>query len=164
MENIKKHNSANCVSLPVTLAFNQIQSSSKIHSKIIGKWTKSNFSHVEIIIGDVWISSVEGKGVHVKKLEPLNDKYVYHKLKDAVLTESSYLDIKEWIYQQENSDYDITGILLSQIFPLRFDNRDKWFCSELVTKILQLLGYKEVFDLLPHLVDPGFLAKLYKLE
>jgi len=163
MENIKHYEIANCVSVPVTLAFLKVDASKSVYGKLISWWTKSEFVHVEIIIGDMWISSVEGTGVHIKQLKPLKDTYVYHKLRDAVMTESQYLDIKEWICQQENAKYDNTGIVLSQIIPIRYDSRTKWFCSEIVTKILQLLGYKEVFNLLPHLIDPGFLTRLFKV-
>lgn len=150
-------------SVSVTLAFKKVQKNN-FYSNIIGRWTKSEYSHVELILGDTWISSVEGKGVHLKNLKPKREEYDYVELEMVVLTEKQYADIYTWLYKQNNKKYDTVGILFSQIIPLRLDSRNKWFCSELVTKILQLLNIPEVIDLYPHLTSPGDLAKIFKLE
>lgn len=151
------------VDLQVTLAFKKIQEDS-FYSRVIGKWTKSNYSHVEIIINKDWISSVEGKGVHIKPLKPKKDEYDYLDLGTVSVTSEQHSTLYTWLYRQNNKKYDTTGILFSQILPLRLDNRDKWFCSELVTKILQILMFKEVVDFYPHLTSPGDLAKVFKIE
>jgi len=148
----------------VTLAFKVIKKNSSWISKIIGLKTRSDYSHVEAIIGNKWISSVEGKGVHVKPLKPLRDEYKYHSLGDIEMTSSQWTNFHAWIDSQNNRDYDYIGILWSHILPFRFDNRKKWFCSELVTKILQLLLVKESFSLYPHLTTPGDLAIMFKPE
>jgi hypothetical protein len=81
-----------------------------------------------------------------------------------VLTGGQYDIVMDWLATIEGKPYDWRGIILTQIFPLRFQSKDKWFCSELVTKVLQLLLVKETLDLEPHLVSPGDLAKLFNIE
>lgn len=148
------------IELDVTIAFEKVKKDSPFYDKSISWWTKSGYIHTEIIIGDKWISSLD-TGVHVKLLRPLKDQYTYKKLPTIKLRRQQYNDIMEWIYKQEGKSYDYTGIMYSQVLPLRLDNRNEWFCSEIVTKILQLLLVKEVFNLLPHLQSPGDLARLF---
>lgn len=152
------------IEINIKLAFKRINSNSDLLEKAIGKWTKSKYSHVEIIIGTKWISSLPGKGVHVLDLLPLNNTWDYHDLGKLRLSELQYNTLITWVKQQDGKDYDWVGIFFSQILPLQMNDTDDWFCSEYVTKILQLIGLLEVQDLQPNLVSPGKLAKVFKLE
>jgi hypothetical protein len=148
----------------VKLAFKKVDKKSFL-SKMIGLWTKSKYSHVEIIIGNLWVSSVEFKGVHVKPLLPLKDTWDYVDLGDIEFSVDHYNNIMSWIYSQEDKKYDWVGIFLSQILPLRIQDNNKWFCSEFVVRILQMMGNDlEIQDYQANLVSPGKLAKIYKLE
>lgn len=152
----------NIKDLNITLAFKKVDTKN-FYSNIVSKWTKSRYTHIEIIIDKTWVSSVEGIGVHLKELKPKKDVYDYLDLR-VIVTEEQYNKLFTWLHQQNNKKYDTVGILFSQIIPLRLDSRDKWFCSELVTKILQLLNVNEVIDLYPHLTSPGDLARIFKIE
>lgn len=155
------------IKVDITLAFKKIRKdipiSQNVYSRLIGWKTKSNYSHVEVIINNNWISSVETKGVHVKPLKPLKDEYEYVSLTVEV-TEQQHLDNMTWIYKQDKKPYDTYGIVFTQILPLRFESRDKWYCSELTTKILQLYSVQEVIDLYPQTTSPGILAKTFNIE
>ena len=59
----------------VTLAF--YKGKGNLIDKIIRFWTKSKYSHVEIIINDVWVSSNPKVGVTVNSLRPLTNKWDY---------------------------------------------------------------------------------------
>lgn len=144
------------------LAFKKVDKND-LGSYLISKWTKSKYTHVEIIIENNWISSTLEEGVHIKPLRPLKDTYDYYDIK-VFVTNYQYLRIMEWVYKQNLKPYDKLGIMFSQFIPFRFDSRSKWFCSELVCKILQLFYVKEVMDHYPFLTSPGDLAKIYKLE
>lgn len=150
------------VKVELKLAFKKVDKKD-IGCKLIGMWTKSNYSHVEIIIKDLWISSTLEGGVHIKPLQPLKDTYDYYDI-EVYVTDYQYMRIMEWVYKQNKKSYDRLGIMFSQFIPFRFDSRSKWFCSELVCKILQLFYVQEVMDLYPFLTSPGDLAKIYKLE
>jgi len=146
----------------VTLAFKRITKESAIESKLIGWWTNGKYSHSEIIIDNYWISSRMKDGVHVKKLKKLKNTYDYLELPSVYMTEIEYINLFKWIRVQEHKEYDKMGIVFSQFLPFRLDSRDKWFCSEIDTKILQILRYYYIMDKLPHTVDPVLLHKLTK--
>lgn len=150
------------IKVELKLAFKKVNKED-ITSILIGKWTNSKYCHVEIIIKDLWISSTLEEGVHIKPLRPLKDTYDYYDI-EVYVTDYQYIRIMEWVYKQNKKSYDKLGILFSQLIPFRFDSRSKWFCSELVCKILQLFYIKEVMDHYPFLTSPGDLAKIYNLE
>ena len=150
--------------MPITIAFKKIDKKSKFYSKLITKWTDSNYYHCEIIIDNVWISATEGKGVTINELLPLKDTWDYFKIDELTITSEQAIIINTWIYAQSDKKYDWLGIALAQVLPFKYHNDKKWFCSELVTKILQLHLIPKVLDLEPHLVSPGDLAKIFNLE
>ena len=153
----------NLVIIEPIIALRQVTKHSKFTSRTIAWYTNSDVYHSEIVINNSWISSnVAGKGVHVKPLKPYRGDYKYIILPKVKLTLEQFNNFKNWLNEQLEKGYDFTGIMFSQAIPLRHDNQNKWFCSELVTKILQLLGYYEVIDLLPHLVSPGMLEDIFK--
>ena len=151
----------NNIKLELTLAFRKVDKTD-IADQLISFWTKSKYVHVELIMDNMWISS-NLKGVHIKELTPLKDTYDYHNL-EVIITHDQYVNIVKWIYKQNGKTYDRLGIYLSQFIPLRIDNRNKWFCSELVTKILQMLNVVEVQDNYPFLTSPADLARTFKVE
>jgi hypothetical protein len=67
-----------------------------------------------------------------------------------------------WVTSQSGKKYDYKGILLSQFIKFGMNDNSKWFCSELVTKILQLFGSTAVWDLVPSDVNPGMLYNIYQ--
>lgn len=150
----------NMIELKITIAFKEIKKSSGIHAKAIGWWTKSNFYHVEMSVGDKWISSNSDEGgVTFKDLLPLNNKWTYIHLEPIIISNKTWNEIKQYIEEQKGKKYDWCGIFFSQILPFTLHSRNKWFCSEIVTKILQLLGVSKTFDLLPHITSPGDIAR-----
>lgn len=149
------------IRLEIKLAFRKVDKND-IADKLIGFWTKSKYCHVEIILEHLWISS-NLEGVHIKELKPLKDTYDYFDF-DVIITHEQYKNLMEWLYRQHGKSYDKLGIIMSQLLPFRLDSRDKWFCSELVCKILQLLHVEEVVDNYPFLTSPGDLAKTFKIE
>ena len=132
-------------------------------SKSIRFWTKSDFSHVEIIIGTTekyWISSnPDYGGVRVNKLRPYKVTWSYI---DIPLKQNHFKEALRFAKSQENSKYDWCGILCAQFMKIHRDNSNKWFCSELVTTILQIYQTPETKDLYPAWVSPGDLFKLFK--
>lgn len=146
------------------LAFKEIDEDTSITGKLIGKVTRSPVYHVEVILEDKWISSYAGRGVYINDLRPLKDNWTYIKLDPVEVTFNQKEIIKEWLNTQDGKGYDYLGILLAQAIPVRIHSRQKWFCSELATKILQLLMVREVMYLSPYDVSPGYLYKLFNKE
>jgi len=149
----------------VKIALLKVQPTDEFYYKLIGWWTKSKYIHAELIIDDNWITSNPETGFSIKTNRPVDDDlYDYIDLGRVKLT-SKHMDIlANWIDGIKGTKYDYLGILMSQFLPLSIDNRHKYFCSEVVTRILQIIGYEEVLDLLPQNVSPADLAEIYGLE
>ena len=125
-------------------------------------WTRSKYFHSEIIIDDKKISSYPERGVEIYQFNNSFDfeHFDYFEIDVPNLTQEQEKVLWPYLYDQLHTGYDWKGIFLSQVFKLGVNNPTEWFCSEIVTKILQLLLYEPVLDCLPNKVSP---AKLYKL-
>jgi len=104
------------------------------------KWrTHSQYFHVEMIVGDKWISTnPEAGAVYIHELLPLNDNYDYFDIK---IHGSKVKKMMKFAESQVGKKYDWKGILLSQTINLAIDDKDKWFCSEIMAEMLKSSGY-----------------------
>ena len=152
--------------LDVKLAFKLTdRANGSLVGKVIGWWTNSLAYHVEIIVGDNWISSnAEHGGVTINPLRTLKETWMYHDLGKIEVTEKQYSDFLDFIDSQKGKKYDWLGIILSQTIPFNWHSKNKWFCSEITTKLLQLLLVRETFDLDPNDVSPADLARLFNIH
>lgn len=153
------------VNIYLKIAFKKITKKSDIIEKSIGKFTKSNYSHCELIINNTWISSNYKEGVTVRDLTDIDlDKWDIYKFPILDITKRDYEIIMSFIKKQDDKKYDYLGIIFSQIIPFSIHNRKKYFCSEIVTKVLQLFLIEEVIDVIPNNTSPGTIAKIFKME
>lgn len=137
-----------------------LKSSNTIPAKLIKMWTNSPYSHVELIFKDVCYKVDVDTVVMAYTREEFEEKNWDTIEIDIVITEDQEEKIYRFFQNQLGLEYDWTGIFLSQFISLGINSENKWFCSELVTKILQLLLVEEVLDCEPNKVSPG---KLYKM-
>ena len=147
--------------LNLTLAFKKVNKNSTWMAKVISYWTKSEYHHVELIINDSWISSDSDTGVVVRELKPLKDNWDYIPLPSVTLLPLHHNILTKYINNVNGNKYDWKGIILSQTIPLSMNSRNKWFCSELVTKLLQIIVIEEVIDLEPNEVSPKDLYNVF---
>ena len=62
---------------------------------------------------------------------------------------------------EKNGDkYDWIAIFLTHILKLRIDHKSKWTCSELVSKVLQLLQHQDFIDVRPASMAPKDVANI----
>ena len=158
MGNIKKR---------IRIAFRQKSGKDSIVNKIIRFLTKSRFHHVELIIDDTWISTSSSTGFTMRPLEPIKQedtRYVYHDLGLVKITSEQDRIITRFIENQLDSEYDYSGIIFSQLFPFSKHSKRRWFCSEIVTKLLRLHLVEETLELTPSEISPGDLAKVFNVE
>ena len=154
----------------LTLAFRkQVEKKTSILNKLIMWFTKSKYYHVELIVNDTWISSSYTRGgFSARPLKPINEqtdtKYDYYHFEPFTMSIKQFHTVMSFVDSQEGSKYDVQGILFAQLFPLRFDSRNKWFCSEVCTKLLQLFLIPEVIDKQPSSMSPGDLSRLFGME
>ncbi len=130
----------------------------KIASKSVQIWTNSEYYHVEFFYNNIWYG-ISPKGVEKYPLRPLSDKYDYITFDIEVSSKQQGLVEK---FLNIDFIYDWKGIIFSQFFPIGLNDNEKWFCSEYVTKILQLFLVEEVLFVHPHMIDPGNLFDLIK--
>jgi len=139
--------------------FKNSKDSNWLTRNVIKWWTNSQYYHAEIVIGDVWVES-SGEGVHMHSLRPLKDTYDYIDV-DVDVEEERYRYVMDWIHSIRGAKYDYLGILLSQVIRARIDDPNRWFCSELTTKVLQMFRVSEVKGLAPNTISPGDLAEIF---
>ena len=112
----------------------------KFFDKLIRFWTKSSYSHVEIVIdgiacgADAWTNKV--RCVPVLTFNRENWDIVEVDLSQTV----------EWLRRQEGKKYDWLGILGYLTFS--FEDPKRWYCSELAAAAI---GYKRTLTQ----VSPG---------
>lgn len=148
------------------LAFKKINPETGFIGKTISKLTKSKYYHVEIIIDNLWVSAVDTPlGVTISRLEPLrHSHWDYVDLGTKFLSQESYNTIMDFISKQEGKKYDYFGIIFSHLFPFTLHSKNKLFCSEIVTMILQFFLEAKVLGLQPNTLSPKDLARLYGLK
>ena len=169
--------SNNTINIGVIVAFQTPKESGGFYSNIIKWWTKSEYIHCEIILTvenipagvvptnmagvvdandnlALWVSSTIERGVRIKKLTPLTDNYVYYRIKPVTVTVDQFKQLLAYLDKIDGGRYDKVGIALSQVVPLRLDNRNEWFCSELVAKVLQLTLYPGTEEWYPQTMAP----------
>ena len=143
--------------MEVTLAFNK---NIETHTdRLISKWTQSPYVHVELIIGNKWISSSTSYGgVKIQELRPLRDSWDYVQ----VQVQGNYFNnVMNFIESQDGKKYDWAGIIWGQFFNItRAQNQNKWFCSELVAEILRRFGNPKILEY-PASYSPGDLYRIY---
>lgn len=153
------------INLDVKLAFKFKKSKESLTNKLICWWTKSKYYHVELIVGNKWISSnPDVGGVTINDLQPLRDNYEYLELKDVRVTKEQYNRIMQWVSSQSDKKYDWLAIYTSCILPFNWESKNKWFCSEIVTTILKFMLVKEVMNLTPNRTSPGELARKFDFK
>lgn len=151
--------------IKLKIAFKKILKKSDLIEKSIGKVTKSNYSHCELIINNIWVSSNYKNGVTIIEDKVIdNNEWDIYEFPIIQIMERDYKIILDFIKKQDDKRYDFLGIILSQLIPFSIHNRKKYFCSEISVKVLQLFLIEEVIDLIPNNTSPGDLAKIFKME
>jgi hypothetical protein len=111
-----------------------------ILNKIVRWWTKSKYSHAELVLPDgaTWIgispllkSKVESR----EKLIVDNLEWDFIKVK---ITEEQYQTIIDFFDQTRGCGYDWIGMLLSQFLPFRIKYHNRWYCSEWIAYALRI--------------------------
>jgi len=117
---------------------------SRIH-KIICWWTKSPYSHAELIMpdGKTWISispfltSRVSARIRSTIDNPDDWDYISFKLSHRAPVKNYQLDqLYRFIEITQGSKYDWFGMIMSQFCPYLIKRRNKWYCSEWIAHAL----------------------------
>ena len=104
-----------------------------ITDKAIRWYTDSKYSHVELVMEDMWYStSPRDLAVRAKKIVPREANW------DYVEVDIDELSVASLYVATKGAKYDFLGIVLSQGIPLDIHSRKRWFCSEFCAEALKL--------------------------
>lgn len=129
--------------------------------KLICIWTNGVYSHVEFVFNETkesWIcfsSSPRENKVRFKEIKKDNEKWLEI---DITKLKLNYDKMYEFAKSQEGKKYDYISIFFTFLLPLNLEAKNKWFCSEICSKLLLEGGCN--FREPPHKIHPN---KLYKL-
>ncbi len=116
----------------------------RIH-KIIRWWTKSPYSHAELIMPDniTWISispflsSRVSARIRSTIENPQDWDYLTFKLNHREPVKNYQLSqLYKFIEMTQGSKYDWVGMIVSQFCPYLIKRRDRWYCSEWIAHAL----------------------------
>ena len=136
--------------------------------RLIRKWTRSPYSHVEILLTDG--KSMIGINPPVKNMVKKSFPTERALGKDWELVNISIEKeeeerLMEFISRTMGNKYDWIGMLLSNLIPFKVKQKNKWYCSEWVLEALvyaQILSTREVSPYSYRGVSPGELFVLLK--
>jgi len=122
-----------------------------IYSRVVRWWTKSPYSHVELVLssGRAWSSSFEDGGVRSKLIDFDPARWDLVDLPPAL--EHAAV---AWFEAHRGAGYDLVGNLQFVISPVPHSRR-RWFCSEAVAAALGIPD--------PWRYSPGALASTLTL-
>lgn len=132
-----------------------------IFEKLICWWTKGPYCHVEIKIDNIfyWSDMAQGGVGYTQNRYSDSRPYDAYTLSgyDPILT-------RLWFENHLGEKYDFLG-LLGFVFPWKIENKNRWFCSEVIAASL---GIKKSHTYSPtslfsYLTKFGRLKKNYKL-
>ena len=139
--------------MKVKLAFKK--DSNGFMSKLIKWWTKSRYSHIEIIIPDrngnfengFWLSANSKKGVRTKPLKLPLDFNSWDYL-DVEVNDEMYDDVQEKISKICTYKYATKDLFLVQVLRLdKMESRKRMFCSESVCEVLRAFEERKISKL-----------------
>jgi hypothetical protein len=131
-----------------------------IPAKLIKFWTKSQYSHVEILVEGFSYDANTELGLRKYKRESYDLGQWDVISLDVEFSVENFGKIERFIKNQIGLKYDWRGIFFSQFVNMGIDSDTKWFCSEFVTKILQLFLIEETLDEKPNKISPEKLSEL----
>ena len=143
--------------MKITLAF--YKAKGNLSDLLIRTWTHSKYSHVEMIIKDTWVSSSPAVGgVTIQPLKELNNNWAYV---DVEVDGRKLRKVLKFIKDNIDTDYDWLGLFFGNVFNSGIEDKDKFFCSEMMVYILSLFNHELVNGVVPSKTNPGELFNLF---
>jgi hypothetical protein len=109
--------------------------------KLISIWTMGPYSHVELIFSDgmSFSSSIRDDGTRFKNI-------IYDDKWDIIELNFPFDEIKmrEFCESQNDKPYDLLGVFFSAGLKLNLQDKNKWFCTEIIGYSLYLGGLNDI--------------------
>jgi hypothetical protein len=109
-------------------------------NKIVRWWTKSKYSHAELILPDgiTWIGISPFKGSMLKAKHKKHYSELEWDFIELKITEEQLMVINEFYDSTKGARYDWVGMTLSQCLPFHVKQKGKWYCSEWIAYALRI--------------------------
>jgi len=133
-----------------------------IPSKAITLWTKAhkphNYSHTEIVFSSAiyFGHDVESQTIKFKDKPDTTEEVDYYIIKIPKELEQTAFQFAQ---DHDGAKYDWLGITMTQFINLGMNSTYKWFCSEIVVRLLQIMGFYPLFEEQAHKISPYGLHK-----
>lgn len=129
-----------------------------IFALAIRAWTWSKYSHCELVFSDgrAFSSHVRDGGTRFISMS-YPSPTVWDFIEIPATSEDEAL-VRAFCEAELNCKYDWNGIFLSQVLPFRRQHPERWFCSEVCSAALQLLGRLPAYPP-AHSFSPGGLYR-----
>jgi hypothetical protein len=109
-------------------------------NKIVRRWTKSVYSHAELILPDdiTWIGISPFLKSKVASRQKSSVEYEEWDFIPIDVTQEQLDIIMEFFEYTKGQGYDWTGMLLSQFLPCKIKHKKRWYCSEWIAYALRI--------------------------
>lgn len=102
----------------------------RLFDKLIRWWTKSDYSHCELVVNGVaYSSSTRDGGVRAVVIDWNADHWDFMELDEAVMGRSNN-QVVDWFRDHYRQKYDYLGLVWFVLPILPWGRPDRWFCSE----------------------------------
>ena len=107
---------------------------------IVRWWTKSIYSHAEIVLPDgiTWIGISPFLKSKVASRKKIIIDYSEWDFVDINVNQEQLDIIMEFFEDTEGHGYDWIGMLLSQFLPCKIKHKKRWYCSEWIAYALRI--------------------------
>ena len=107
---------------------------------IVRWWTKSVYSHAEIVLPDgiTWIGISPFLKSKVASRKKIIIDYSEWDFVDININQEQLDIIMEFFEYTEGHGYDWIGMLLSQFLPCKIKHKKRWYCSEWIAYALRI--------------------------
>ena len=107
---------------------------------IVRWWTKSVYSHAEIVLPDgiTWIGISPFLKSKVASRKKIIIDYSEWDFVDININQEQLDIIMEFFEDTEGHGYDWIGMLLSQFLPCKIKHKKRWYCSEWIAYALRI--------------------------
>jgi len=111
-----------------------------ILNKIVRGWTKSIYSHAELILDDntTWISISPKLCSEIESTTPTEVDKNSWDIISLEVTEEQHKVILDFFDETCGCGYDWIGMLCSQFLPFRIKTKNRWYCSEWIAYALRI--------------------------
>lgn len=103
-------------------------------SWLIRIFTWSRWSHCGIVVGNMVFEATATKGVVITPIDDFIKRYNDHAFADVVVIDS-VADAYDRLAVEVGKPYDFSAVF-GILFRTGWDDNSKWFCSELVAKVV----------------------------